>query len=87
MKIDALNDFAVLELDGQEDEVKTDAGIILQGQKNKVTYKSGKVLSTGSKLDAALIGKRVVVGKHVGIVINDSTIAVKGEDIVGVIKE
>lgn len=84
MKVKAANEFVIVEVDQLEGENKTESGIIIPGQPES-PFKSGTVLSVGDKANQDFGGQKVVFGQYAGTQLNETTVALKSEEIVGTV--
>lgn len=85
MKVKAANEFVIVEVDQFDGEQTTEAGIIIPG-KPDASFKTGKVLSIGDKANQDFANKSVVFGPYAGTQLNDTTVALKSEEIVGTVE-
>ena len=86
MKVKAANEFVIVEVDQFDGENKTESGLYLPGQP-EAPFKSGKVLSVGDKANQDFAEKSVVFGQYAGTQLNETTVALKSEEIVGTVEQ
>lgn len=86
MKIEAANEFVIVEIEKFTGESKTDSGIIMPGAP-QAEFQTGKVLSVGKEADQGFKDKTVLFGQYAGTPLNETTLAIKSTEVVGTLAE